>query len=74
MYWELFKFLAFVFTPVPVGVEIHRPIPDKYLWTFQCEGFQSNYEFLRDLYKESPFAQAVVADILPKKPLRRKAA
>jgi hypothetical protein len=57
MYWELCKLLAFVFTPVPVGVEIHRPDPSKYLWTFQCTGFQSNYEFVRDLYRSSPYRE-----------------
>ena len=66
MYWELFKFVAFVFTPLPIGIEVHRPDPDKYLWTFECTGFQSNYHFMRDICT-SPMITAIVYDLLPKK-------
>jgi|Laugrefbdmm110sn_1035136.scaffolds.fasta_scaffold33417_1 hypothetical protein len=47
MYWQLFQIIIVTFVPfVPVNPVIrHHPDLTKYLWTFECNGFDSIYDF-----------------------------
>lgn len=47
MFWFILKCIVLLSVPViPINPTINRPDPAKYVWTFECDGFQSNYTFL----------------------------
>lgn len=54
MYWQLAKLCFFAFAPfIPVDPVVKREIRDsKYRLIIECEGFETLFEFTRELVRE----------------------